>query len=57
MKFNVTHNNLGTYDVHLHWESKEKIQKIFGYGFLAAVSVASTWYYVNHKPTDEIESE
>jgi len=57
MKFDVTHNGLGTYDVRLNWETKDKIKKIAYYGTLTAVSVASTWYYVNYKPTDEIESE
>jgi hypothetical protein len=56
MKFNVMNNGLGTYEVKLHWETKEKIQKVFGYTLLAATGAAAGWYYIN-KTNDETETE
>lgn len=46
MKFNVTKNGLGTYDVRLHWESKERIRKITSYALFGATVGVVTWRYV-----------
>jgi hypothetical protein len=57
MKFNVTHNALGTYDVHLHWETKEKIKKVLLYTSLAAVSVATAVVAANNAKNTELDTE
>jgi hypothetical protein len=50
MKINVTpENGLGTYNVSLHWETKDKIKKILGYGLLMAAGATAAWHYT-HQP-------
>jgi hypothetical protein len=59
MKINVTpENGLGTYNVSLHWETKDKIKKILGYGLLMAAGATAAWHYTKTTDqTDEIDSE